>query len=115
MYRKHPCLYELDAEESGFEWINADDNEQSIFSFVRHSRDEKDNLLFVCNFTPVERKDYRVGVLKRKQHTLLLDSTWENYEEEKGIKLKPEKVSVDGKAYSISYTLKGYGVLVFKY
>ena len=55
IYQKHPCLYELDTEEAGFEWINADDSDQSIFSFVRHSRDGKDNLLFVCNFTPVER------------------------------------------------------------
>ena len=115
IYQKHPCLYELDSEEAGFEWINADDSEQSTFSFVRHSRDGKANLLFVCNFTPVNRMDYRVGVLRRKQHVLLMDSSWENFDEERSIKLKPEKVNTDGKAYSISYPLKGYGVLVFKY
>ncbi|MGN0263814.1 MAG: 1,4-alpha-glucan branching protein GlgB [Oliverpabstia sp.] len=115
LYRNHPCLYELDTEEKGFEWISVDDADRSIFSFVRHSKDGKDNLLFVCNFTPVEREDYRVGVLKRKQHTLILDSTWENYEENQEIKVKPEKIAVDGKAYSIAHPLKGYGVLVFKF
>ena len=115
LYRNHPCMYELDTEEKGFEWISVDDADRSIFSFVRHSKDGKDNLLFVCNFTPVEREDYRVGVLKRKQHTLILDSTWENYEENQEIKVKPEKIAVDGKAYSIAHPLKGYGVLVFKF
>lgn len=115
LYRNHSCLYELDTEEKGFEWISVDDADRSIFSFVRHSKDGKDNLLFVCNFTPVAREDYRVGVLKRKQHTLILDSTWENYEENQEIKLKPEKIEADGKAYSIAHPLKGYGVLVFKF
>lgn len=118
LYRNHPCLYELDTDPEGFEWIGVDDNERSIFSFARHSKDGKDNLLFVCNFTPVEREDYRVGVLKRKQHTLLLDSEWESYgdeQEEKNTKFKPEKEEADGKAYSIAYPLKPYEVLVFKY
>lgn len=115
IYQKHPCLYELDTEEAGFEWINADDSDQSIFSFVRHSRDGKDNLLFVCNFTPVERTDYKVGVLKRKQHLLLLDSSRDTFDEEQSIKLKPKKVAADGKTYSISYPLKGYGVLIFQF
>ena len=57
-------------------------------------------------------------MLKRKQHVLLLDSTWDSYgeeQEERGRKLKPEKVEADGKAYSIGYPLKGYGVLVFEF
>ena len=115
LYRNHRCLFELDNEEKGFEWISADDKDRSIFSFARHSKDGKDNLLFVCNFTPVEREDYRVGVLKRKQYTLLMDSSWENYESEQNIKLKPEKISADGKSYSIAYPLKGYGVLIFQF
>ena len=118
LYRTYPCLYELDHEGTGFEWIGVDDNERSIFSFVRHGKNGKKNLLFVCNFTPVDREDYRVGVLKRKQHVLLLDSTWDSYgeeQEERGRKLEPEKVEADGKAYSIGYPLKGYGVLVFEF
>ena len=62
LYKKHPALYELDNDPAGFEWINKDDIFRSIFSFVRHSKGKKKNLLFVCNFTPVAREDYRVGV-----------------------------------------------------
>ena len=59
--------------------------------------------------------DYRIGVLKRKQHTLILDSTWDEYEMSREIKVKPEKISADGKVYSIEYPIKGYGVLIFKF
>ena len=74
LYRHNKALYELDTDPAGFEWINKDDTFRSIFSFVRHSRDNKKNLLFVCNFTPMERPDYRVGVPRRKQLKLILDS-----------------------------------------
>ena len=52
---------------------------RSIYSFVRHSKDGKKNLLFVCNFTPVAREDYRVGVPKSKQYKLILNSDEEKY------------------------------------
>ena len=60
LYKKTPALYDADQDPCGFEWINADDADRSIFSFVRHSKDGKSNLLFVINFTPVARPDYRV-------------------------------------------------------
>ena len=53
LYRKTPALYDSDQNPNGFEWINADDGDRSIFSFVRHSEDGKSNLLFVINFTPM--------------------------------------------------------------
>ena len=49
LYQKNPCLYELDGNWDGFEWINADDADRSIYSFVRKSKDGKNNMLFVCN------------------------------------------------------------------
>ncbi|WP_321016889.1 1,4-alpha-glucan branching protein GlgB, partial [Hungatella effluvii] len=75
LYRKYPALYELDYDWDGFQWINANDGDRSIFSFVRYSRDHKRSLLFVINFTPVERSDYRVGVPKRGTYTLVLDNS----------------------------------------
>ena len=68
MYKKYPAMYELDHSWDGFEWVNANDNERSIFSFIRKSRDGKNCLLFVCNFTPVARDDYRVGVQIGRAH-----------------------------------------------
>ena len=58
----------------GFEWVNADDSSRSIYSFIRHSKGAKKNLLFVCNFTPIERPEYRVGVPRGKQYRLVLNS-----------------------------------------
>lgn len=74
LYRRNRCLYELDSSWEGFEWINANDADRSIFSFIRKSKDGKNNMLFVINFTPVERPDYRVGVPKHKTYQLVLDS-----------------------------------------
>ena len=69
----------MDNDPAGFEWINADDIFRSIYSFVRHSKNKEKNLLFVCNFTPVEREDYRVGVPTRKTLKLVLNSDEEKY------------------------------------
>ena len=74
LYKNNKALYEMDNDPAGFEWINADDIFRSIYSFVRHSKNKEKNLLFVCNFTPVEREDYRVGVPTRKTLKLVLNS-----------------------------------------
>ena len=118
LYQKNKALYELDTDEKGFEWINKDDVFRSIFSFVRHSKDNKKNLLFVCNFTPVEREDYRVGVPRRKQFKLVLDSDDPRYGGcgvERPVMYKPVKQECDGQEYSFAYPLKPYGVAVFEY
>lgn len=60
-YRTHPPLYELDFDAAGFQWIDADDSEGSVLSFLRHSRDGR-QVLVVCNFTPVLRANYILGV-----------------------------------------------------
>ena len=74
IYRKYPCMHEIDNDWGGFEWINADDAERSTYSFIRKSSDGKNSLLFVLNMTPVARPDYCVGVQRRKTYKLLLNS-----------------------------------------
>ncbi|MCR5668817.1 MAG: 1,4-alpha-glucan branching protein GlgB [Lachnospiraceae bacterium] len=118
LYKSHPALYEQDINWNGFEWINANDSYRSIFSFVRKSKDGKDNLLFVCNFTPMAYDDYRVGVPENKELTLLINSEQKKFqgtETSRKKKYKPEKKECDGKAYSIAYPLPAYGVAIFKY
>ena len=118
LYQKNPCLYELDGNWDGFEWINADDADRSIYSFVRKSKDGKNNMLFVCNFTPVARPDYRVGVPKKKTYKLVLDSDAAEFGGEgieKTVSYKAVKSECDGRAFSFAYPLSGYGVAVFKY
>lgn len=118
MYRKNPCLYELDSSWEGFAWINADDRDRSIFSFVRKDKSGKNNLLFVINFTPVERPDYRVGVPKGKSYKLILNSESEEFNAtdcDRPLSYKAEKKECDGREYSFAYPLAAYGVAVFKY
>ena len=74
LYKKYPSLYRQDNDWNGFEWVNANDGDRSIFSFIRRDETGKKNLLFVINFTPVARPDYRVGVPKKCKYTLLLDN-----------------------------------------
>ncbi|QOV19341.1 1,4-alpha-glucan branching protein GlgB [Blautia liquoris] len=117
VYKKYPALYANDTAE-GFEWINADDSERSIYSFIRKSPTGKNNLLFVCNFTPVDRPDYRVGVPKGKQYRLILDSSDVRYggesKDRKQI-YRAVKRECDGREFSIGYNLPGFGVAIFRY
>ena len=118
LYKKNKAMYELDTEPAGFEWVNADDIFRSIYSFIRHSKDNKKNLLVVCNFTPMERPDYRVGVPRRKQMKLVLNSDDAEYGgkgEPRPLLYKPVKQECDGKPYSIAYPLPAYGVAVFEF
>ena len=75
LYRKYPAFYEVDNDWGGFEWINANDSDRSIYSFYRRAINGKDNILFVFNFTPIERSDFRVGVPFSGIYMHLLDST----------------------------------------
>ena len=118
MYRKNRALYELDSSWKGFEWINANDADRSIYSFLRKSKDGKNNLLFVCNFTPMERKDYRVGVPKKGNYKLILDSDAKEFGgegAEQPAVFRAERSECDGRPYSISYPLSPYGVAVFRF
>ena len=74
IYKNSPCLYEIDNDWLGFEWMNADDTERSIYSFVRRTKNGKQHMLFVINMTPVEYPKYRVGVPMNTQYKLLLNS-----------------------------------------
>ena len=118
LYKSNKCLYEYDCWPEGFEWINADDGDRSIFYFVRHSASGKNNMLFVINFTPVERPDYRVGTTCRRKHTLVLNSDDKKFGgkgKRRPKEYKPVKKECDGRKYSIQYKLPAYGVAVFKF
>ena len=115
LYHKYPALYRLDEEYDGFQWINANDGDRSIFSFIRRDETQKKNLLFICNFTPVDRDDYRVGVPKRGTYTLLLDQEHGYYK--RGDKIshyRSIKSECDGQPYSFAYPLPAYGTAVFR-
>lgn len=116
IYQKHPALYESDDDWDGFSWINANDGDRSIYSFVRYAKNHKKSLLFVCNFTPVARPDYRVGVPKRVNYTLILDNEHGAYKTgEKAPVLKAVKSECDGQPYSVSLPLPAYGTAILRF
>lgn len=118
LYREKKALYEVDDSWDGFEWINADDKDRSIFSFIRHSEGEKENLLFICNFTPIARPDYRVGVSENRTYRLVLDSDDRRYGgagETKALEYRAEKITCDQREWSFAYPLPAYGVAIFEF
>ena len=118
LYQSNPAMYSLDASWEGFEWINADDNSRSIYSFIRHSADGKSNLLFVINFTPMAREDYWVGVPQSGTYRLILNSDEAKYGghgEAKKKSYKAIKGECDGRPFHLEYPLPAYGVAVFEY
>lgn len=114
-YRSEPAMYEIDFSFEGFDWVDFKDVEQSVISFLRKSRNEKEIVLVICNFTPVPRKHYRVRVPGpgRWGERLNSDSHYYggsgvgNYG---GIHTKPA-----GNGSYIELDLPPLGVLFFKY
>ena len=117
IYQKHSCMYELDDSWDGFSWINADDADRSIFSFVRYNKKKKKNLLFVINFTPMNREDYMVGVPKKGTYRLILDQLHGSYSlvNKKPIPFKAVKGECDHQPYHVKYPLAPYGVAIFEF
>ncbi|MDO4621364.1 MAG: 1,4-alpha-glucan branching protein GlgB [Eubacteriales bacterium] len=117
LYRKEKALYANDRGYDGFQWVNANDADRSIFSFIRWSPTGKGNLLFVVNFTPIERSDYMVGAPKSGNYKLLLDSRSEKYGGNHVAKetYKAYAGECDGQPFHIDYELPAYGVAVFRF
>ncbi len=115
LYRRYPAMHSYDEGFDGFDWINPNDADRSIFSFVRFARDRKHPLVFVINFTPVDRPDYRVGLPTGGRYELLLDETHGYYKTPRNRKVfEAEESECDGRPNSLAYPLKGYSVAVFR-
>ena len=118
MYSKYQCLHGTDYDPLGFEWINADDADRSIYSFMRKSSDGKKNLLFVLNMTPLARPDYRCGVPVKTNYKLILNSMDPKFGGTAPISKKTYKAvegECDNRPYSIAYDLPAYGCAVFEF
>ena len=118
LYKKYDAFYYNDCDQMGFEWINCNDNEHSQISFIRRGSTAKDQLLFICNFTPVERENFWVGVPCLGSYTEILNSDAEEFEGEGRVNKKALQAipgSCDGKDQYISFTLPPLSVVVFKY
>ncbi|MDD6695254.1 MAG: 1,4-alpha-glucan branching protein GlgB [Firmicutes bacterium] len=116
IYNKYPCLSENDNNWKSFEWINADDKDRSIYSYVRKSENGRNNILVVLNMTPMERKDYQIGVDKKKKYKLLLNSDDVDFGGNGGTipkEITAKAAKCDNRPYSLTFDLPAYGAALF--
>ena len=117
LYRTEPPLHEVDFSYSGFEWIDFHDTEQSAISFIRRGKRADDFLVFACNFTPVPRYNYRIGVPDAGLYKEVLNSDSSEYGGSNAGNaggILSENISWNGRSYSIGITLPPLAVVVFK-
>lgn len=118
LYRKNEALYVNDYDIMGFEWMSCLNADQSTVSFVRRGKTTRKQLLFVCNFTPVKREDFRVGVPCSGEYSLILTSDDKAYGGtgvRNAKKVTADKITFDGRDYSIKMTLPPLSVTVYQF
>ncbi len=117
-YRNEPALHELDFEMEGFQWIDFHNWEGSIVSFIRKGKSSDELFLVVCNFTPVPRYNYRMGVPRGGYWEEVLNSDAKIYGgsghgNTGGVEATP--VPFHGKYFSLSLVLPPLGIIYFKH
>ncbi|MGH9781659.1 MAG: 1,4-alpha-glucan branching enzyme, partial [Candidatus Acidiferrales bacterium] len=117
LYRGHGALHDLDFDPAGFEWVDCKDFQRSIVSFIRRGRNPQDQILFVCNFTPVVRQNYRVGVPLQGDWKEVLNSDAPLYGGSGqgnfgGVAATP--LPIHGRPFSLNMTLPPLGIVVFR-
>ncbi|MEM9869420.1 MAG: alpha amylase C-terminal domain-containing protein, partial [Bacteroidota bacterium] len=116
LYKNNPALYEKQFSPEGFQWLEYNDSENTVISYIRKGHDPVNDLIIVCNFTPVPRENYRVGVEKTKQLRLVFNSDDLKYSGSGVGKktLKPEATAWNGYPKSVTMTLPPLSVVVYK-
>ena len=116
-YKKYKAMWLKDFSWEGFTWLDADNSEQSVYSFIRHGKNQIDDLIVVINFTPATYDRYRVGVPKAGRYEEIFNSDKEAYGGS-GVEntelIKSEKKAYHGMDNSIEFKLPPLGGVVFK-
>jgi 1,4-alpha-glucan branching enzyme len=116
VYRREPALHQRDTEPGGFEWIAGNDTEQSVYAFLRLGH-ACAPIVAVCNFTPVVRHGYRVGVPHAGRYAELVNSDAHCYggsDAGNGGSVRAEAEACHGRPYSLSLTLPPLAALILK-
>jgi 1,4-alpha-glucan branching enzyme len=117
LYRREPALFRLDFDWRGFEWVDFRDADSTVVSFLRRSLDPHDEILFVFNFTPVVRENYRLGVDSPGYWREILNSDSAHYGGSNvglGGGVNAGQPGSHGRAYALSLTLPPLGFLALK-
>ena len=117
LYKTNPALHEKQFSPEGFEWINYSDHQNAVMSYIRKGNNPKEDLIIVCNFTPVVRENYRIGLPKKGKLTQIFNSDETQYggsgvTNAKAIKIEAEPWN--GRDFSAALILPPLGVTVFK-
>jgi len=117
LYRGEPLLHTMDFNSAGFEWVDCKDFQRSIISFLRRGQNPSDQLLFVCNFTPVVRQNYRVGVPLEGHWKEILNSDAPLYGGSGqgnfgGLSTVP--LPIHDRPFSLNMTLPPLGIVIFR-
>lgn len=118
VYQQHSAFYYNDYNNMGFEWIDNTNYEQSVIAFIRRGKTAGEQMLVVCNFTPVEREKFKVGVPCLTTYTEILNSDAIEFGGTGKINsnpLKAKKVPYNKQPYSLDFTLPALSVMIFKY
>ncbi|MFN4199518.1 MAG: 1,4-alpha-glucan branching protein GlgB, partial [Flavobacterium sp.] len=118
LYKSNPALYEKQFTAEGFSWINYSDHQNAVLSYLRIGENEKESLVIVCNFTPVIREDYRIGLPLKGKLKEIFNSDALDYGGSGVLNPKPikiEAVPYNHREYSAAVTLPPLGVTVFKF
>jgi len=117
LYQSEPALYEVEFDGGGFEWVDCMSSEDSMVAFLRKAKNQEDHLLICCNFTPVTRDNYRIGVPFDGWYDEVLNTDAEIYG---GANTgnhpgrQAEAFEAQGRSHSISVNLPPLGVAIFK-
>lgn len=114
-YQKHSALYEADYDQEGFEWISSLDADHSIIAFMRRS--EKEQLLVVCNFTPVLYENFKVGAPFEGKYREIFNSDKETYGGTgclNGGWIHSKEVGWDGRQHSVTFDMPPFGICIFQ-
>jgi 1,4-alpha-glucan branching enzyme len=117
LYRREPALHEVDDDYSGFEWIDFHDSEASVISFVRYARNRNDFVVFACNFTPVPREGYRIGVPQAGRYREILNTDADMFGGSNvgnGGSAATEDIPCHARPASLRITLPPLAVVAFK-
>lgn len=118
LYKDNPAFYERQFSPDGFEWVDHGDYQNSIISYLRKGENEKDMMLVVCNFTPVVRENYKLGVPAEGTWTEILSSDDTAFGGSGKLHSKVIKTASDeqhGRPYSIEITMAPLAVMVFSF
>jgi len=117
LYRREPALFEVDDSYHGFEWIDLQDSESSIITFIRFARNREDFIVFACNFTPVPRQGYRIGVPKAGLYRELFNTDSELFggaNVGNAGAVWADEIAFHGRPASLNVTIPPLAVVAFK-